>query len=100
VLLVGTEQVALEPRSLIWLFLWQEHLLVGHSEGFELWTACFRPWLIRRCANSGGEQVLRERCKIGIHCRRLGVPAGPTPRDTARRGEAFGEPSTYYAGLA
>jgi AraC-like DNA-binding protein len=77
VYLVGDRRVVLLPRSLIWLFPEQEHLLIDHSPDFEMWIAVFRRRFVRRFCLTGPRLPL-------LDTRRRPAPARQVPATDAR----------------
>jgi AraC-like DNA-binding protein len=46
--MIGGSTQVLGPRTLLWLFPDQEHLLIDESRDFDMWIVVFRPWLVSR----------------------------------------------------
>jgi len=99
-LLVGTERVPLEARSLIWLFPGQEHLLIKNSDDFEMWIACFRPRLLKRCCVSEETRPLRSKRDTSLHARVLAPLPSRRLCELLAEVSAYEEPDAYNAGLA
>lgn len=103
--LVAGRRVSITPRSLLWLFPEQDHVLLEQSPDFRMWIAVFRPALLRASCHSERTAVLKEAQPDGTSWRRLS-------RDSAERLEALcqdfrhpkngapHEPETFNAGLA
>ena len=99
-ILVDRVQVPLAPRSLLWLFPGQEHLVVKHSDDFEMWIGCFRPRLLKRSCTTEETHALRSTRVREIHCRQLSPPAARRLYQLLAEVSAYEESSTYNAGLA
>ncbi|MBN2710911.1 MAG: helix-turn-helix transcriptional regulator [Planctomycetes bacterium] len=67
--LVNGRPCDLAPRSMLWLFPDQDHLLVNASHDFCMWIAVWRQSLIKRTVGSGQAKILRESSPPGHFCR-------------------------------
>jgi methylphosphotriester-DNA--protein-cysteine methyltransferase len=99
--ILGDRCYNLGPRSLVWLFPAQDHILLDRSPDYAHWVLVFRPELVTRAA--GDEHPpLREGNPAGYFCRRL------RPDDDARlrglletvAGVPRAETARFNAGLA
>jgi hypothetical protein len=98
-LLVGNEKVQLEPHSMIWLFPGQEHLVVEHSDDFEMWIACWRRGIVRRYCVTPSTRPLRARREERVHCRHLDPGAARRLCTLLAEVSAYEDAATYNAGL-
>jgi hypothetical protein len=99
-LLIGSERVTLEARSLLWLFPGQEHLVIENSDDFEMWIACFRRRLVKQCCVGEETRPLRSKHENGVHCRVLDPLAARHLCELLAEVSAYEEPDNYNAGLA
>lgn len=94
---------ALAPRSLVWLFPEQEHILIDCTADFSLWIAVFRPRLVAQTVSQGTGASLRLGNPGTDWHRRLTVPAaGRMNRlfeDLAAAASRGPGVSTFNAGL-
>lgn len=82
--LFGDRRQDLHPRTLIWLFPRQNHLLLDYSPDFEMWVAVFRPTLVKRLCHETASAVLKRGDPPGHFCREI-PPAQCRKLDTLFR---------------
>lgn len=97
-LLVGPERVSLRTGSLVWIPPGREHMVVSYSDDFEMWIACFRRSLVRRCARGAEFDPLHARGGR-VLTRRIAAPAARRLCGLLAEVSAYEEPATYNAGL-
>lgn len=69
--LIGDRRYYLAAGSLIWLFPFQDHLLVEPSRDLKLWIAVFRPGMVDRLCSQPHSTILREGNPGEGFCRRI-----------------------------
>lgn len=72
--LVKDRRYDLQPRTLVWLFPSQEHILLDCSADFRMWIVVFRQRLVRDTRRDSRYVVLRERDPGLDWLRRLAQP--------------------------
>ncbi len=70
--LVAGRRVPLTPRTLLWLFPGQDHVLLEQTPDFKMWIAVFRPALLETTCRSERSAPLRQQAPPGTWWRRLG----------------------------
>ena len=99
--LVAGRRVPLTPRTLLWLFPGQDHVLVEQTEDFTMWIAVFRPALLEEMCRNERTAALRQQSPPGTWWRRLGREVAeqlePLYRDLAAGAQ---DVETFNAGLA
>lgn len=68
--LLGRERIELAPRSLVWFFPDEEHLLVETTPDFRMWLGIWQPDFPALLAREGGPAALAARRGL-VHHRRL-----------------------------
>ncbi len=58
--IVGGRRIELAPRSLVWLFPGQEHVLLDEAHSLRMWIGVFKTRLVRRAAKRGEMRTLRQ----------------------------------------
>lgn len=71
--LVADRRYELGSGSMVWLFPEQEHILINDSPDFSMWTAVFKPNLLRHACRSAESAPLLEPCPAGRFCAQLSV---------------------------
>ena len=69
--LLGTRRYTLRPRTLVWLFAAQEHILLEQSPDFEMWLGVFSPALLVDACRTNAAQTLLSPDPPGHFCRVL-----------------------------
>ncbi|MBN1553791.1 MAG: helix-turn-helix transcriptional regulator [Phycisphaerae bacterium] len=69
--IVEARRYELTPRSLLWLFPRQEHVLIDFTADFVMWVVVFRTSLVRNLCLSDSTRVLRRMNPPGDFCRTL-----------------------------
>jgi AraC-like DNA-binding protein len=59
--IVDNKRYLLTAGTLIWLFPWQEHVLVDYDRDFSMWVAVLRPELVSRLSSGPNRAVITAR---------------------------------------
>ncbi|MCZ7647146.1 MAG: AraC family transcriptional regulator [Planctomycetota bacterium] len=99
--LIDGRRVALRPRSLVWLFPAQHHLMLDDAPDLEMWIGVFRPRLLRAACRSAGSRTLaRQRVETPLQKRLAAEAAARLERLFEEVAESRGRPDAFNAGLA
>ena len=98
-LAVDETVIDLGPRSLVFVHPGRSHVVLDHSDDFEMWIACFRRRLVRRACTGEAARPLRARRGAAVPCRTLGVSAARRLNALLAEVSAYGDAATYNAGL-
>ncbi|MGH7953118.1 MAG: AraC family transcriptional regulator [Limisphaerales bacterium] len=98
--LLANRKYEIRRGDLLWLFPAQEHVLIEHSDDFEMWIGVFKPKAVQKITTDANTKILRQTNPTGESCRRL------SQRDLGRLETLFSEiaatqksPGLFNAGL-
>ena len=69
--LMSDRRYDLRPRTQLWIFPDQDHVLVNKSDDFEMWIVLFCPEMVKRVATMEQARILREPNPVGQFSRQL-----------------------------
>lgn len=71
-LMFDRRRIDIDPRTLIWLFPEQDHILINPSADFEMWVVVFRPAMVKRWTRRPEKaRILSQNKPAGNFSRRL-----------------------------